>query len=101
MGERLRQLRGSGPEAVPQQSSRRLPGVAVVIVNMSTGERREAVSTDDGSVRFVNLVPGLYRLEAELTGFQRWMREGLEVNVQTTPRVEVTLALVEGARTAS
>ncbi len=70
-----------------------LPGVTVVVVNMSTGERREAVSTEDGSARFVNLVPGPYRLEAELAGFQRWVREGITVNVQTTPRIEVTLAL--------
>ncbi len=70
-----------------------LPGVTVVIVNMSTGERREAVSSEDGSARFVNLVPGPYRLEAELTGFQRWVREGIAVNVQTNPRIDVTLAL--------
>jgi hypothetical protein len=70
-----------------------LPGVTVVVVNQSTGERREAVSTEDGSARFVNLVPGPYRIEAELTGFQRYVREGIEVNVQTTPRIEVTLAL--------
>ena len=53
-----------------------LPGVTVVVVNQSTGERREAVSTEDGSARFTNLVPGPYRVEAELTGFQRWVREG-------------------------
>ncbi|MCC6988933.1 MAG: carboxypeptidase regulatory-like domain-containing protein, partial [Acidobacteria bacterium] len=70
-----------------------LPGVTVVVTNMSTGERREAVSTEDGSARFVNLVPGPYRLEAELTGFQRWVRENVAVNVQTTPRIDVTLAL--------
>ena len=38
-----------------------LPGVTVVVVNQSTGERREAVSTEDGSARFTNLVPGPYR----------------------------------------
>jgi hypothetical protein len=70
-----------------------LPGATVVLVSESTGERREAVSTEDGSARFVNLVPGAYRLEVELTGFQRWLRGGIAVNVQTTPRVEATLAL--------
>ena len=70
-----------------------IPGATVVLVSMDTGERREAVSSDDGSARFVNLVPGQYRLEVELAGFQRWVREGIEVNVQTTPRIEVSLAL--------
>ncbi|MGD9904195.1 MAG: TonB-dependent receptor, partial [Vicinamibacterales bacterium] len=70
-----------------------LPGATVVLVSESTGERREAVSAEDGTARFVNLVPGRYRLEAELSGFQRWLREGIDVNVQTTPRIEATLAL--------
>ncbi|MEZ5284904.1 MAG: TonB-dependent receptor [Vicinamibacterales bacterium] len=70
-----------------------LPGVTVVLTSMSTGERHEAVSGADGSARFVNLVPGQYRLEAELAGFQRWVREGIAVNVQTTPRIDVTLTL--------
>ncbi|MCC7123661.1 MAG: TonB-dependent receptor [Acidobacteria bacterium] len=70
-----------------------LPGATVVLVNMSTGERREAVSSADGTARFVNLVPGAYRLEVELTGFQRWVREDITVNVQTTPRIETTLVL--------
>ena len=43
--------------------------------------------------RFVNLVPGTYRLEVELTGFQRWVRDQIQVNVQSTPRVEVALQL--------
>jgi hypothetical protein len=70
-----------------------IPGATVVLTNMGTNERREAVSTEDGSARFVNLVPGTYRLEVELAGFQRFMREGIAVNVQTTPRIEVTLEL--------
>ena len=70
-----------------------LPGVTVVVVNQSTGERRDAVSTVDGSARFTNLVPGPYRVEAELTGFQRFVREGIAVNVQTNPLIDITLAL--------
>jgi hypothetical protein len=69
-----------------------VPGATVVLTNVATNERREGVSADDGTFRFVNLVPGTYRLEVELTGFQRFVREGIEVNVQATPRIEVTLA---------
>ena len=43
--------------------------------------------------RFLNLVPGTYRLEVELTGFQRFVRDGIAVNVQSAPRIEVTLQL--------
>ena len=46
-----------------------------------------------GAARFLNLVPGTYRLEVELTGFQRSVREGIAVNVNTAPRIEVRLEL--------
>jgi hypothetical protein len=47
----------------------------------------------DGTYRFVNLVPGTYRLEVELAGFQRYVRDQIVVNVQSTPRIEATLQL--------
>jgi hypothetical protein len=76
-----------------------LPGATVVLTNLATNERRDGVSAEDGSFRFVNLVPGTYRLEVELPGFQRYVREGIEVNVQTTPRIDVTLQLGSLAET--
>ncbi|HET6319114.1 MAG TPA: carboxypeptidase-like regulatory domain-containing protein, partial [Chloroflexota bacterium] len=76
-----------------------VPGATVALINAATNERREGVSADDGAFRFVNLVPGTYRLEVELTGFQRFVRDGIEVNVQATPRVDVTLQLGNVAET--
>ena len=76
-----------------------VPGATVVLTNVATSERREGVSADDGTFRFVNLVPGTYRLEVELTGFQRFVRDGIEVNVQAMPRVDVTLQLGNLAET--
>ncbi|HEY6615389.1 MAG TPA: TonB-dependent receptor, partial [Vicinamibacterales bacterium] len=70
-----------------------IPGATVILVNTSTNERREGVSGEDGTYRFLNLVPGTYRLEVELTGFQRFVRDGIAVNVQSAPRVEATLQL--------
>jgi Carboxypeptidase regulatory-like domain len=70
-----------------------IPGANVVLVNTATNDRREGVSGADGTYQFVNLVPGAYRLEVELTGFQRYVRDGIQVNVQTTPRVDAALQL--------
>jgi hypothetical protein len=64
-----------------------IPGATVILVNTSTNERREGVSGEDGTYRFLNLVPGTYRLEVELTGFQRFVRDGIAVNVQSAPRI--------------
>ena len=70
-----------------------IPGATVILINTATSERREGVSAEDGTARFLNLVPGTYRLEVELTGFQRFVRDGIAVNVQSAPRIEVTLQL--------
>ena len=46
-----------------------IPGATIVLTNTATSERREGVSAENGEYRFVNLVPGTYRLEVELQGF--------------------------------
>ncbi len=70
-----------------------IPGATVILVNTATNERRELVSAEDGTARFLNLVPSTYRLEVELTGFQRSVHDGIAVNVNTAPRIEVRLEL--------
>jgi hypothetical protein len=70
-----------------------IPGATVVLTNTATNDRREGVTGEDGTYRFVNLVPGTYRLEVELPGFQRYVRDQIVVNVQSTPRIEATLQL--------
>ena len=70
-----------------------IPGATVVLTNTATNDRREGVTGADGTYRFVNLVPGTYRLDVELVGFQRYVRDQIVVNVQSTPRIEATLQL--------
>jgi len=70
-----------------------IPGATVVLTNTATNDRREGVTGGDGTYRFLNLVPGTYKLEVELSGFQRYVRDQIVVNVQSTPRIEVTLQL--------
>ena len=76
-----------------------IPAATIVLTNTATSERREGVSAENGEYRFVNLVPGTYRLEVELTGFQRYVRDQIEVNVQSQPRIEVALQLGSLAET--
>jgi hypothetical protein len=76
-----------------------IPAATIVFTNIATSERREGVSAENGEYRFVNLVPGPYTLEVELTGFQRYVRDQIEVNVQSQPRIEVALQLGSLAET--
>ena len=45
------------------------------ITNIGTAEKRSAVTEAVGSYRFVNLVPGRYRVDVEKTGFKHFTRE--------------------------
>ncbi|MGE0407075.1 MAG: carboxypeptidase regulatory-like domain-containing protein, partial [Candidatus Korobacteraceae bacterium] len=70
-----------------------IPGATITLTNNATGERRTANSGADGSYRFVNLVPGNYKLEIESAGFRRYTRDQIEVNVDTIVRVDVPMQL--------
>jgi hypothetical protein len=68
-----------------------LPGVTMTVTNPATGFTRNTVSDADGSFRFPGLPVGKYSVKADLTGFATVTVEGVEVDVATTRRVEVTM----------
>ena len=70
-----------------------VPTVRVVLVNLGTSERRTVETDDDGNFKFVNLVPGNYRVELEKAGFKRLTREPVVVEVQSAVRLDLVLQL--------
>jgi hypothetical protein len=68
-----------------------IPGVTVVAVETQTNISRSVVTNQDGHYVFANMKDGLYRVEAELTGFKKVVRDRVEVKVNTTVRVDLTL----------
>ncbi len=58
-----------------------IPGVTVSAVNVANGTTRTAVSTNTGHYDIPNLTPGIYRLSAELSGFQPVKYDKIVVNV--------------------
>jgi len=71
------------------------PAVAVQIrlTNSATGLVATQMTDDSGFYRFTLLDRGLYRLEAERTGFKRSVREGVELQTGETTTVDFELAL--------
>ncbi|MEO8593726.1 MAG: carboxypeptidase regulatory-like domain-containing protein [Candidatus Solibacter sp.] len=86
---------GSLVGTVTDASSAAVTGASVTATSNSTGERRTASTDSDGSYRFVNLIPGRYKLEVEHAGFKRYSRDQIEVNVDSTIRADVGLAVGE------
>ena len=71
---------------VVDASGAALPGVTVLITHEGSGVFRQVVSNADGSYFATGLVPGPYRIEAELTGFRKYERLGLLLQVGSTCR---------------
>ena len=82
---------GSIVGTITDASKAVIPGVSVVVTNIETSERRSAVTDAAGNYRFVNLIPASYRMEVELTGFKRYTREPIVVEVQGTVRIDAAL----------
>jgi carboxypeptidase family protein/TonB-dependent receptor-like protein len=68
------------------------PGVTVLIRNQATGVERTVVSDETGLYVAASLAPGLYRVEAQLQGFQTQTRD-VQVDVAQTVVADMKLGL--------
>ena len=68
-----------------------LPGVAIVVTNEADGTYRETVSGPDGADFVPGLLPGRYRITADLTGFKRLSRTDVVLLLGTTQTVDLRL----------
>src|ERR1041385_2334253 len=68
-----------------------IPGSALTLTNLDTNQVRKQVSNETGAYSFPALPPGNYRLELEHPGFKRFVQEPVDVRVQQTVTINVTL----------
>ena len=89
----LRAQSGSGTITgiVKDSSGGVIPGATVKVVNESTSVSVEAIDRRAGSYRFETLVPGPYRVEASLDGFETAERR-IALEAGQTPAIDVTLS---------
>ena len=70
-----------------------LPGVTVTAASPSMPGVQTAVSSETGNYRFPAIPPGTYALTYELSGFNKLIRDGVEIRLGFTANVNVELAL--------
>src|SRR5204863_65543 len=70
-----------------------LPGVEVTITKTDTGSARTVFTGADGAYVFPNLPVGPYRLKVALQGFNTYVQEGIVLQVNTNPTIDVALAV--------
>jgi hypothetical protein len=70
-----------------------LASVKVTLVNEATNVSREGKSNDGGDYSFVEVVPGTYTLQFELTGFKKNVQKGVTVDVNQVVTLNSTLQI--------
>src|SRR5438094_9484075 len=83
--------RGTMTGTVSDTTGAVIPGVSIVATNVETSARYETTSTETGNYTLAQLPSGLYQLSAELPGFKRYVRQGINVLVAQTLRLDVKL----------
>jgi hypothetical protein len=68
-----------------------LPGVTVVVTHQQSGVFREVLSNPDGSYFVTGLIPGVYRVTASLSGFKRYERRDVLLEVGRTTTLDVAM----------
>ncbi len=87
--------RGTVLGRVTDSSGLVVPQVALQITNLATGVTVKGSANGEGNYFFSFLIPGMYQIAAERTGFKRFVRDGIEVHVND--RLEVNILLEVGA----
>ncbi|HTF69809.1 MAG TPA: TonB-dependent receptor, partial [Edaphobacter sp.] len=68
-------------------------GAHVLAVNVNTNIRYEAATNGAGEYYFPNLLPGTYRMEADMTGFKAVIKPNVVLHVQDAVEINFELAI--------
>src|SRR5262249_1469964 len=90
---------GSITGVVRDSTQAAIPSVSVKMVHVQSGVVTNLVTNETGSYRVNSLAPGVYRIEASLSGFTTAVRES--VTVSTGDIVAVDLVLQVGPQEQS
>jgi hypothetical protein len=87
LGQTLGEITGQ----VGDQSRAAVPNSVVTLTNTSTNAVRQSNSNEQGLYTFPSVPPGIYTLKVEHPGFKTATSNNVEVQVQQTVRLDVTL----------
>src|SRR5580704_12556412 len=76
---------------VNDPSTAAVPGAVITLTSVATNAVRTTTSTDAGDYTFPSVPPGFYSVKAEHTGFKIAAFNNVEVQVQQTVRLDLTL----------
>jgi hypothetical protein len=78
-----------------------VPNASLSLTNPATGQVRQGVSNSAGAYRFANLGIGTYTLSATASGFQKYTKTDIVVNVAQTLEEDVALTVGSQGQTVT
>jgi len=72
-----------------------VPGAQVSLTNVGTGDKRADKSSATGNYQFINLPPGIYKLDVQAPGFKHFTQNNVVIQVGSSTRLETALQLGE------
>ena len=70
-----------------------LPGVTILVTNQDSGIYREVTSNADGTYFVTGVVPGIYEVSAQLSGFKKSVRRDIVLSIGRTSTVDLQLEI--------
>ena len=78
---------------VTDESGAGIPGAVVMVTHQESGIFRQVTSTEDGSYYITGIVPGPYRVTAELAGFRKFEQANVQFSIGNTSVIEIKLGV--------
>jgi hypothetical protein len=76
-----------------------VPGASVTITNVAMGTSVSVTTNESGFFEAPYLIPGTYQVSVEISGFKKYVRDGLELQVSDKLELEVPLDIGQSAET--
>jgi len=89
------ETRGTVLGRVVDTSGAAIPNVTVKAINLATNVPVSGKSNDTGAYEIPYVLPGIYRLTAELAGFKAFYRDNIEVRLSDRISIEVRMEVGE------
>jgi hypothetical protein len=90
---RCQNIAGTIAGTVSDTSGAAVANASVTLTNLGTAAKRTVQSGSSGEYTFVNILPGRYRLEGEKSGFKKFVREPISVDIESGLRVDIALSV--------
>ncbi len=90
---------GTVDGTVTDPSGAVVAGAQVTLTNTGTQEKHTQTAGNEGGYKFVNVIPGEYRLDITKSGFKHFARTNVVVQVQQETLIDATLPVGQVAET--